>query len=81
MRFDFTLRDNVTVNHRLDQNIHEPSMGSRTIAVNPRITYIVSKSLDIELFMNRTRTIPKTSASFPLTRTEAGLRIRFSLAL
>ena len=79
MRFDLTIRDNVTVNHRLQQGITEATAGQRAISVNPFIEYTISKALNIRFFFNRTKTIPKTSAQFPITTTQAGVTIRFSL--
>jgi cell surface protein SprA len=79
MRFDMTIRDNVVVNHRLQQGISEPTSGQKAIAFNPFIEYTVSKALNVRFFVNRTRTIPKTSAQFPITTTQAGFTVRFSL--
>ncbi|MGB1247660.1 MAG: cell surface protein SprA, partial [Chitinophagales bacterium] len=80
MRFDFSLRDNVIVNHQLDQGVSRPTSGSRVITVSPSIDYVISKSLNIRIFLDRNRTIPKTTAAFPTTTTRAGVTLRFSLA-
>ncbi|MEZ4916707.1 MAG: hypothetical protein R2836_06940 [Chitinophagales bacterium] len=80
MRFDFTYRDNVIVNHRLDQGISIPTSGAKVITVSPSIDYVISKQMNIRIFLDRTRTIPKTSNSFPTTTTRAGVTFRFSLA-
>lgn len=78
-RFDFSYRDNVTFNQRLDQDVSEPTRGSKTIRTNPKIDYEINKRLTFTLFFERTRTIPATSASFPITNTKAGITLRFSL--
>ncbi|NNC95882.1 MAG: cell surface protein SprA [Chitinophagales bacterium] len=78
-KFDLSVRDNVTVNHRLDQNSSEPTQGSKNISINPSIDYTVNKRLNLRIFFDRIRTIPKTSASFPTTNTKAGVTISFSL--
>lgn len=80
IRFDFSIRDNITITHRLDQNIEEPVSGMRTIRFSPSIDYVINRRLNIRLFFDRNRTIPATSASFPITNTRAGVTIRFSLA-
>lgn len=78
-RVDVSIRDNVVVNHRLDQEISEPTSGTKTIRVSPSIDYVINKRLNIRIFFDRNRSIPKTSASFPITNTKAGITLRFSL--
>ena len=80
MRFDFSYRDNVIVNHQLDQGVSRPTSGSTVITVSPSIDYVISKQLNIRIFFDRNKTIPKTTASFPTTTTRAGITLRFSLS-
>lgn len=76
---DVSYRNNVTMNYRLDQNVGEPTSGMKTIRIAPSIDYVVSNRLRITLFYDRTRNIPATSASFPITNTRGGIRINFNL--
>lgn len=78
-RFDFSYRDNVTINHRVDESRPQITQGARTITINPTIDYIVSKRMNVGLFFEQTSTIPKISTGFPITNTRGGLRLRFSL--
>ena len=78
-KFDFSWRDDITVNHLLDQGVSVPTRGMKTIRISPSIDYAVNKQLNLRLFYDYSRTIPATSASFPITNTSAGLQIRFSL--
>lgn len=80
MRFDFSYRDNTIVNHQLDEGVSRPTAGAQIITVSPSIDYIISKQLNIRIFVDRNRTIPRTSISFPTTTTRAGVTLRFSLA-
>ncbi len=79
-RFDFSYRDNITVNHRIDESQPQITQGAKTIAIQPSIDYIISKRLSIRLFFDQTRTIPKISTGFPTTNTKGGITLRFSLA-
>ncbi len=79
-RFDFSYRDNITINHRIDQGVPQITAGSRVITIQPSIDYVVSKRLNIRLFFDQTRTIPKISSGFPTTNTRGGITLRFSLA-
>jgi len=79
-RFSFSYRDNITVNHRIDQGVPQITAGSRVIFVAPSIDYIISKRLNVKLFFEQTQTIPKISSGFPTTNTRGGITFRFSLA-
>jgi cell surface protein SprA len=79
-RFDFSYRDNINVNHRIDESQPQITQGSRVIFINPTIDYIVSKRLNIRVFFEQTQTIPKISTGFPTTNTKGGVTLRFSLA-
>ncbi len=78
-KFDFSWRDDITVNHLLDQGVSVPTRGMKSIRISPSIDYAINKQLSLRLFYDYSRTIPATSASFPITNTSAGLQIRFSL--
>jgi cell surface protein SprA len=80
IKFDFSFRDDLTVNHVLDQETSQVTRGLTTIRISPNINYQVNSRLNLRLFFDQSRTIPKTSASFPITNTQAGLTVRFSLA-
>ncbi len=78
-RFDFSYRDNITINHRVDESLPQITNGSRTIFFSPTIDYVVSQRLNVGIFFEQTRTIPKISLGFPTTNSRGGLRLRFSL--
>ena len=79
-KFDFSLRDDITVSHLLDQNTRPiPTRGLRTIRISPSADYDVNKQLNIRLFFDYSKTEPKTSASFPITNFQGGVTVRFSL--
>jgi cell surface protein SprA len=77
--FDFSLRDDITINHLLDQSVAEPTRGLRQIQISPSIDYNITKQLNLRLFFDFSRTNPKTSASFPITTSRGGVTITFSL--
>ncbi len=79
IEFDFSVRDDVTVNHLLDQEVSEETRGLKTIRISPSVDYDINDRLNIRFFFDRSQTIPATSASFPITNTQAGITIRFSL--
>ena len=79
-RFDMKIRDNVTVNNRLDQEATLPTGGSKEITLNPTIDYYLNSRVNIKLYFDQRRVIPYISSSAPITNTRAGVQIRISLA-
>jgi cell surface protein SprA len=79
-KFDFDLRDDITINHRLDQlDQAVPTRGQRTIAINPSLDYALNRRLKLRLFTDYRKTVPKTSQSFPITTVSSGIQVQFSL--
>jgi len=79
-RLDFRIRDNVTVNNRLDQNSTLPTGGSKEITISPTIDYFVNSRVNLKLFFDQRRVNPYISSSAPITNTRAGVQVRISLA-
>jgi len=79
-RFDLKVRDNVTVNNRLDQNSTLPTGGSKEITLSPTIDYYLNSRVNIKLFFDQRRINPYISSSAPMTNTRAGVQLRISLA-
>lgn len=79
-RLDFSVRDDITANSRLDQEQSLPTNGSKTIFINPSIDYVISNRVNVKLYFEQRRVTPKISSSPPITNTRAGVQIRISLA-
>jgi cell surface protein SprA len=77
--FDFAWRDDVTYRHLLDQDVLEPTRGTRAITISPAAEYQLNKQLSLRFFFDYRRTEPKISQSFPITNTQAGVTVRFAL--
>jgi cell surface protein SprA len=79
LKFDFSYRDDITINHVLDQSIFVPSRGNLTFKFTPSAEYVINKQLSLRFFIEYQKTIPKTSLGFPTTRAAGGFVIRFAL--
>ena len=79
-RFDFSYRDNTTINYLIDQGNPQITSGSTAISIQPSIDYIINKQLTVKLFYDEQHTIPKISTTYPTTNIKGGLTLRFSLA-
>lgn len=79
IQFSFSLRDDVTFAHRLDEGVFEPTRGNYALSISPSAEYKLNRRLSLRLFFDYRRNVPKTSAGFPRTDTSGGLVVRFSL--
>ncbi|MBK7871162.1 MAG: cell surface protein SprA [Saprospiraceae bacterium] len=79
IQFNFSLRDDVTFNHLLDQGVVEPTRGSYQLRFSPSAEYKINRRLSLRLFFDYNRNVPKTSAGFPRTEASGGVVVRFQL--
>ena len=79
VKFDFSLRDDVTFIHRLDEATDEATRGATDVRISPSIDYQMNKRINLRLFVNYQHNLPKTSAAFETTNIEGGLTVRFTL--
>ncbi|MCU7551041.1 cell surface protein SprA [Chitinophagaceae bacterium LB-8] len=80
MRFDFSWRDDATANSKLDQNTAFGTAGQKVIRISPSIDYVMSSRINVKLYFEQNRVIPKIATSAPITTTRAGVQVRVSLA-
>lgn len=79
INFNFSLRDDVTFAHRLDEGVIEPVRGTYALSISPSAEYQLNRRLSLRLFFDYRRNVPKTSAGFPRTDTSGGVVVRFQL--
>jgi cell surface protein SprA len=79
-QLDFSIRDDATSNSRLDQAAALPTSGQKVITISPYIDYVLSNRVNIKLYFDQRRVIPKISSSPPITNTRAGIQLRIALA-
>ncbi len=79
IKMDFSLRDDATANSKLDQKTSFGTAGQKVIRISPSIDYVVNNKINIQLYFEQNKTIPKISNAFPITNTRGGVRVRISL--
>jgi len=79
INFDMSIQDDVTLAHRLDEGVQEPTRGNYTLAFSPAIEYQLNQRLALRLFFDYRRTVPRVSNSFPRTNASGGVVVRFQL--
>lgn len=80
--FSYTLGKNSDVLFDMNAFTEEgtPQNGTNTITIEPRIKYVISSRVTLQLFYKRVDTTPEGAARIPpTTRNEAGLDIRISI--
>lgn len=80
VKVDIGLRDDITTNTYLAQDLTIITRGQKVITISPSIDYIVSDRLTLRFFYDRRQSIPYTTQSYPITTTRAGVTIRFIFA-
>lgn len=78
--FDFTYRNDITLNYRVDRDKIEPTQGAVSYSISPRLDYVVNDRLNASLYYERMFTSPHTPNNFANANTRAGLRLTFTLA-
>lgn len=78
--FDFTYRDDITINYTVGQENTEPTQGARTYRISPTLEYVVNDRLSTSLYYDHTFTDPHIPDGYTNKNTQAGLRLTFSLA-
>ena len=76
INFDFSIRDDITLTHVLDQGIEsKPTNGRKSIRISPSVDYQVNDLVGLRLFVDYDRTIPYTSLNYNTTRIDGGLTV------
>ena len=60
---DFSIRDDVTSNSRLDQSNAFATNGQKVIIISPSIDYVLSNRLQLKLYFDQQRRNPYVSSS------------------
>jgi cell surface protein SprA len=78
--FDFGFKDNITVNHTLDQeSLPIPTRGTKEIVISPAVRYNLNKNVDLRFFVNYRKSEPYTTITYPITRIDGGITVQITL--
>lgn len=79
LKIDFSVRDNMTILRRLDQDIDQISSGQRITSLNFSADYMVSQKFTVRLYFDRIMNKPHVANQYPNSTTSGGLSLRFTL--
>jgi cell surface protein SprA len=78
-KVDVSYRDGITVNHQIDQSIPQITAGSNTLTISPAVDYMISKGINLSMFVDYSHTNPYIFSSFPTTNIKGGFKLKMSL--
>ncbi|MGL6267731.1 MAG: cell surface protein SprA, partial [Chitinophagaceae bacterium] len=71
---DFSIRDDINSNSRLDQSNAFATGGQKVITIRPTIDYVLSNRINLQFFFDQRRVNPYISSSAPMVNTRAGMQ-------
>ena len=80
IRFDFSLRNNLTVIRKVVENTNQATAGQRVISIKSSADYLINQNVTIQLYYDQVINTPKIATSFPTGNMSCGIRLRFNLA-
>ena len=79
VRFDLSIRDNLTVIRKIVENTNQATAGQKVLSIRSSADYMFNKNLTISLYYDQMMTDPKVATSYATGNTAAGIRLRFNL--
>jgi cell surface protein SprA len=80
IKLDFSIRNNITVLRRIDEQVNQISSGQKIYSINFSADYMVSKNLTIALYHEQTINRPHLVTSIANSTFRSGISLRMSLA-
>ena len=77
---EYSVRDDVNSNSRLDQSNAFATGGQKVVSIKPTVDCVLSNRVNLQLYFDQRRINPYVSNSAPSVNTRAGVQIRISLA-
>ena len=77
VKADIGLRDDITTNTYLAQDVSIVTRGAKVITISPSVDYILNDNITLRLFYDRRQSIPYTTQSYPTITTNFGLTLRY----
>jgi cell surface protein SprA len=79
-RFDFSLRDNITVIRKVVENTNQATAGQKIMSIKASLDYGVGRFLIVQLYYDQTLNTPKIATSYPTGNMSTGIKLRYNLA-
>jgi cell surface protein SprA len=77
---NYSVRDDLTVRYDLQTGVTGQSdRGTKNITLNPTVEYDLNDNLALRFYFDYSKSIPKTSSTFPTTTIRSGITFRFTI--
>ncbi|MEZ4938772.1 MAG: hypothetical protein R2799_14380, partial [Crocinitomicaceae bacterium] len=80
LRFDLSIRDNITVIRKIVENTNQVTAGQNLVSIKFAADYNLGQNLNIQFYYNQNITKPKVSTSYPTSNIDSGIKLTFNLA-
>lgn len=80
IRADISIRDNIMIMRKLEEEVNDPTSGQRAIILKLSAEYVLSSRFSLKLFYDQNINKPIVSRSYPTSNTKFGFNLRFTLA-
>jgi cell surface protein SprA len=77
---EYSVRDDINSNSRLDQSNAFATGGQKVVSIKPTVDCVLSNRVNLQLYFDQRRINPYVSNAAPSVNTRAGVQIRISLA-
>jgi len=77
--FDLSWRDDITANNQIETEEVTVTRGLTSLRVSPSVDYDVNDNLNLRLFFDYSFTNPRVSTAFPITSSQGGVALQFTL--
>lgn len=80
LNLTYSLKDDVSEVYDLQTGVDgQANRGQKTVTFSPTVEYDVNKNLSLRFFFDYSKTVPRTTLSFPVTTIRSGVTLRFNI--
>jgi len=79
-RFDFSLRDNLTVIRKVVEQTDQATAGQKVMSIKASLDYNIGRFVILQLYYDQVVNKPKIATSYPTGNMSCGIKIRYNLA-
>ncbi len=80
IRFDFSIRNSLTVIRKLEEGFNQPTAGQKTYTIKTSADYVLSNRFNLRIFYDQVINRPTLNITYPTSNTNFGVSLRFTLA-
>lgn len=80
LNFVYSYKDDYSEVYNLQTGVDgQPNRGQKTVTFSPNVEFDVNQNLTLRFFFDYSKTIPKTTLSYPMTTIRSGVTLRFNI--